>query len=237
MGKKGMIPSKEFSTSVAQWEEQAALSPSCHFHIPDAEISEQGEMILLMVGPNRNDSLTIVDHFSSAAEVISGEVSRTLYDFTVKFADHSPSLSDVVIAAPFDWPLRAKPWRRLEPSTFLNTVLWIDGYRQAEPQEKITKRINIAYSEGIFKFSSEHRIFGYLQLTLKLIEYSFPSAVAILVEKECDPESDDEWLLITATLSDNIETVLNQYDAYTRRFITSIPWPQRNKIRFNYDLP
>jgi hypothetical protein len=236
MGKKGMRTSQELSTHAAPWEEQAAFSHSYRFNTSYAEGAEQDETFLLMVGSQRDETVTITDYFSSGSEAISGQGSLTLYDFTGRASQHSQSISNVIVATPFDWPLRAKQWRRLDPGAFLNTVLWIDGYRRSEPREDTTRRINSVFSEEVFTFSAEHRIFGYLQFTLNLVAQYFPSTLAIYVEKEYDPESDDEWLLVTAKLHESIEVVLNQYDAYTRCFINSIPWPQRNKIRFNYDL-
>lgn len=99
-----------------------------------------------------------------------------------------------------------------------------------------TKHKGFILSDEVRQFCSRHRLFVHLQCVAKLVNDCFPSLIALEVEKESDPESDDEWLLLTARLHGPIETILSRYDTYTQRFIKAIPWPQRNKIRFNYDL-
>lgn len=224
----------ELRGDVEQWEEQAALVYARRFQLPGASGAVSGEILRVMVAPHWGESATISADFASTTEAIAGQGSLSLADFIARAPQPVSILSNVYVVAPFAWPLRAKPWSSLVPGSALNTLLWVERFERAEHEESEHKVLVL--SEEVLEFCSQHRLFAYLQLAVKLAHQSFPSAASVLVEKECDPESGDEWLLLTAQLHGQVEAVLRQYDTYTRRFIDSVPWPQRNKIRFNYDL-
>ncbi len=108
--------------------------------------------------------------------------------------------------------------------------------RFQDEQQIGSKRKGLALSQEVLEFCSEHQLREYLGRAVKLVGECFPCAVEVSVEKGSDPDSEDEWLLLTAQVREQVEPSLDQYDAYTRCLIDAIPWPQRNKIRFNYDL-
>lgn len=224
----------ELRGELEQWEEQSALVYSRRFQVRGAEAPASGEILRVMVAPQWGESATISADFASTTEAIAGQGSLSLADFIARAPQPVSILSNVFVVAPYAWLLMAKPWRSLVPGGALNTLLWVEQFERAEHEGLEHK--GLVLSEEVLEFCSEHRLFGYLQNTVKLVRECFSSVVELAVEKECDPESDDEWLLVTAQLHEQIEAVLRQYDTYTRRFIGSVPWPQRNKIRFNYDL-
>jgi hypothetical protein len=238
MGEKGMSFAYEAYEVVADLrqreEEESALSYARRFQVPGAEGEKRDETFRFIVAPKGGESATIADNFASTTGVISAQGSLALEDFSGSVPQPFSALSNVVVVTPYDWSLRAKPWSSIVPGAMLNTLLWVKQFERAEQGE--SERKGLVFSQEVVQFCSHHRIFGCLQLAVKLVHECFPSAADVSVEMERDPESDDEWLLMTAQLRERIEAVLRQYDTYTRRFIASVPWPQRNKIRFNYDL-
>jgi len=224
----------ELLGDLRQREEESTLSYARRFQVPGAERGERGEIFRFIVAPQWGESSTIAGNFASTTEIISAQGSLALEDFSGRVPQPLSTFSNVVVVAPYDWPLRANPWSSLVPGAILNTLLWVKQFERAEEGE--SERKGLVLSQEVIQFCSHHRIFGYLQLAVNLVHECFPSAADVSVEMESDPESDDEWLLMTAQLRERIEAVLRQYDTYTRRFIGSVPWPQRNKIRFNYDL-
>lgn len=215
-----------------QREEESSLSCARRFRMPGADGGERAETFHLIVAPQAGESATITGNFASPADVISAQGSLTLEGFSGSVPQSIGALSNVVVITPFDWPLQTKPWRSIVPGAMLNILLWLE--QQAE--QGGSERKGLVLSEEVLQFCSHHRLFGYLQLTVELVDECFASVVSVAVEKECDPESEDEWLLLTAQLHQQVETALRQYDTFTRRFIGAVPWPHRNKIRFNYDL-
>lgn len=224
----------EVVADLRQREEESALSYARRFQMPGAEGEERTERFRFIVAPKGGESATIAGNFASTAEMISAQGSLALEDFSGSVPQSFSALSNVVVVTPYDWPLRSKPWSSLVPGAMLNMLLWVKQFERAEQGE--SERKGLVLSEEVLQFCSHHRLFGYLQLAAKLVDECFPSVVGVAVEKECDPESEDEWLLLTAQLHEQVEAALSQYDTYTRRFIESVPWPQRNRIRFNYDL-
>lgn len=224
----------ELRGDLRQWEEQTALSYGRRFQVPGAEGGASGEILRFMVTHQWGESATIAANFASTTETILAQGSLVLEDFSGRVPQPFGSLPNVVVVTPYDWPLRGKPWSGLVPGALLNTFLWVEEFQRTE--QGGAERKGVVLSEEVLQFCSQHRLFGYLQLAAKLVDECFPSVVDVAVEKECDPESEDEWLLLTAQLHEQVESALSQYDTYTRHFINSVPWPQRNKIRFNYDL-
>jgi hypothetical protein len=55
-------------------------------------------------------------------------------------------------------------------------------------------------------------------------------------EKEEDPETGDEWLILAIAAQRQREDVLTSYDQYTAECITLIPWPQCQFIRLAFRL-
>lgn len=217
-----------------QREEESSLSCARRFRMPGAEGGERAETLHFIVAHQAGESATITGNFTGPAEAISAQGSLALEDFSGSVPQPFSALSNVVVVTPYDWPLRAKSWSSLVPGAMLNMLLWVKQFKRAEQRE--SERKGLVLSEEVLQFCSHHRLFGYLQLAIKLVDECFASVVSVAVEKEYDPESEDEWLLVTAQLHEQVEAALRQYDTFTRRFVSSVPWPQRNKIRFNYDL-
>jgi hypothetical protein len=76
----------------------------------------------------------------------------------------------------------------------------------------------------------------YLPVAIDLIERHFPSIDKLDLYLEHDPETEEEWLVLDLTLRGEVDEVLDNYDKYTDHWVSSVPWPQRQKIRLSYNI-
>lgn len=219
------------------WDEQRAITCRDRFQTAIAGTGATGDILYFVCAhQGGGESTTVGANFFSTTEAIGGQGVLTFNNFNLPLPEPETDWPDLIAVPPLEWPLKTEQWSPPEPGALLNTLLWLNEFQHVDRAEEKEQRKGLVLSEDVLKFCSQHRIFGSLQLAAKLVHDCFPSVVDVCVEKECDPESDDEWLLLTAQLEEQIEIVLKQYDNYMRCFINLVPWPQRNKIRFIYDL-
>jgi len=91
-------------------------------------------------------------------------------------------------------------------------------------------------SPEVIAFCFRLGILHYLPDVIDLIKKSFTSLIELTVEREEDPEIDDEWLVFNIFVKETVDQILADYDGYTSRFISLIPWPDSNKIRLSYNI-
>ena len=69
------------------------------------------------------------------------------------------------------------------------------------------------------------------------VPYGNKSAQTVInFSLENDPEIDEEWITLNVTVEGEIEEILDKYDKYTDNFVYEIPWPERDRIRFSYNI-
>lgn len=56
------------------------------------------------------------------------------------------------------------------------------------------------------------------------------------LQPEHDPETSEEWLVLDVTIQGDEEKVLDAYGRYIDRWVSAVPWPERNKIRLSYNI-
>lgn len=234
MGTESMNLAYELHDDRGVWEEQRVFTCGEYFQTFSARPGATEEILGSVSLQHTGKTATVDFNLASGAEVVLAQGSLVLDDFFPSVPQPFTSLPNVVVVARYEWPLQAKLLSSLEPGAVLNTFLWIEQFQ--DKQQIGSERKGLVLSQEVLGFCSQHRLFGYLQRAVKLVGECFPSAVDVSVEKGSDPESEDEWLLLTAQVREQVEPSLDQYDAYTQCLIDAIPWPQRNKIRFNYDL-
>ena len=105
--------------------------------------------------------------------------------------------------------------------------------REAALPFKISK---IDLSLDMVRFCLRNGIWQYLTVAIGLIEECFPSIRQLRLQTEEDPETGDEWLVLDITIEGEVDEVLDNYDNYTDRFVSSVPWPKRDKIRLSYNM-
>jgi hypothetical protein len=95
---------------------------------------------------------------------------------------------------------------------------------------------SVLLTDEIRSLSSQWQVASYLQKALRLAQTAFSGLEGIAVTAEDDPETDEKWIAVSVRVKGNIQDVLDMYDAYTRVYVESVPWPARDKIRLVYDL-
>ena len=110
-----------------------------------------------------------------------------------------------------------------------NTSL-LDASLLGEPEEKAW------LSEDLLRFCSQQGILPYLPIAIDLVRTCFPSLQELHSQREQDPETGEEWLVLDVVIQGDEEQVLDAYDRYTDHWVSAVPWPERNKIRLSYNI-
>lgn len=113
-----------------------------------------------------------------------------------------------------------------------------DFLRVELPMEflKIPSKFLPQVTPEIIEFCSRERITSYLPTAINSIERNFPSISELKIEVEQDPETDEEWLVLNVTIRGEVDEVLSQYDKYIDYWVSTVPWPERQKIRLLYNI-
>src|ERR1700752_5076387 len=83
-------------------------------------------------------------------------------------------------------------------------------------------------------FSYRHGILRGLLTAIDLVEKSFSEIQGVTLQIEKDPEVDEEWVTIDVVIKGEVSEILEMYNKYIDRFVSSVPWPERSKIRLSY---
>jgi len=81
-----------------------------------------------------------------------------------------------------------------------------------------------------------HGLRQYLLIAIDLMRQCFSGVEDTHLRLEQDPETAEAWLVLDVTLQQDVEEVLASCDTYTDRWVTQVPWPEREKIRFVYAM-
>jgi len=90
--------------------------------------------------------------------------------------------------------------------------------------------------EGVLRFCKSEKIVDYLETVENLIRMHFPEVNEVQYSVESDPEVDERYLVISAKVSGDVDDVVERYDRYVAELVEKVPWPQRDKIVFSYDI-
>lgn len=85
-------------------------------------------------------------------------------------------------------------------------------------------------------FCKRKGILQYIPVAVDLIRTSFHLTGGIETELEIDPETEEEWLSIEISVQGKVEEVIKNYEQYISGWVSSVPWPQRHKIRLSYNV-
>jgi len=100
------------------------------------------------------------------------------------------------------------------------------------PIEQLEAQLN----QNIADLSIQKSLRKYLQKALHIIYQSFPLIRVVRLIQEQDPETDEEWTLIDITVDGEIEEVLDSYDDYVKKWVSSAPLAVRENIRLSYSI-
>jgi hypothetical protein len=74
----------------------------------------------------------------------------------------------------------------------------------------------------------------HVPIAIQIVEESFSSARELALEREQDPETGEEWLVLDLTISGGVDDFLREYDQFTEKKVRMIPWPEVLKIRLSW---
>ena len=77
---------------------------------------------------------------------------------------------------------------------------------------------------------------NYLIQSVSLVQKHFPSVQEFSIEKEHDPETGEKWLVIDIDVAEEPDTLLNQYNNYTREWIQTAPHSISKRIRLSFNV-
>lgn len=98
------------------------------------------------------------------------------------------------------------------------------------------KQLEAQLNQNIADFSIKKGLRQYLQTAFDIIYQSFPLIRELRLLQEQDPETDEEWLLIDITVDGEIEEILDSYDNYVKKWVSSAPSSIRENIRLSYNI-
>jgi len=98
------------------------------------------------------------------------------------------------------------------------------------------KQLEAQLNQNIADISIKKGLRQYLQTAFNIIYQRFPSIRDLRLLQEQDPETDEEWLLIDITVDGEIEEILDGYDGYVKKWVSSVPSSVRENIRLSYNI-
>ncbi len=106
-------------------------------------------------------------------------------------------------------------------------------FSYADQWQRLTGKKHLRAAD-LIDFSEKHGLRGHLATAIRLLNDCFAGARGGHLKLEHDPETEEEWLVIEFEIGGKIEDILNSYDHFTGLWISSVPWPEREKIRLSY---
>jgi len=100
------------------------------------------------------------------------------------------------------------------------------------PKDQLKDLIN----QDIVYLSIQKSLIKYLQTAFEIIYQSFSFVRDVRLLQEQDPETDEKWILIDITVDGEIEEILDSYDDYVKKWVSSAPSSIRENIRLSYSI-
>lgn len=85
-------------------------------------------------------------------------------------------------------------------------------------------------------FCLREHLLTYVKLAEGLIKKYFPSAAELRWEYEIARECEDQWMAAYFEVSGALEIAMDQYDALTTEWVARAPWPQSDRISFQFEV-
>lgn len=86
------------------------------------------------------------------------------------------------------------------------------------------------------RYCQKEGIAHFLFVAVDLAVQCFPTLKALSFEVMGDPETGERWLAISADIEGTVNTAMEANDEYTKRWLSQVPWPERNKIRLTFNI-
>lgn len=108
--------------------------------------------------------------------------------------------------------------------------------KELEPQLSAERMVEVKHDDEAILFCVDQSLIKYLGLAEGLIKKHFNTVHKITFSLEYDPETSEKWVIVDAEISGEIDQVIEWEDNFVRDWVTSVPYPQREKIRLSCDI-
>jgi len=127
----------------------------------------------------------------------------------------------------------AEAWinRNKKPLNSLQNLL-----KKLSPDLSNEQRIEVIQGNEVILFCQDESLIKYLGLIESLIKKHFHTVHKISFSTEHDPETSDKWVTAVVEISGEIDQITEWEDNFVRDWVTSVPYPQREKIRLSCDI-
>lgn len=108
------------------------------------------------------------------------------------------------------------------------------GIGTQEVNQEITLIEQDDLSEEVRTFCVQHQLFQCLSKATSLVKACFVSIQSIVPLLEEDQDTGENWIVLEVTVQGDVDDVLEQYDKYTESWVTSVQWPECERVRLSY---
>lgn len=106
----------------------------------------------------------------------------------------------------------------------------------APEREEVASALLRKIPSEVLPFCIKEGIQNYVPIAIELIERNFYAVDKIEMGIEEDPEMGEKWLLIDIATRGRVEDVIESYNRYTECWVSSVPWPERHRIRLSFNI-
>lgn len=113
-------------------------------------------------------------------------------------------------------------------------VYWKEYRIARDPDDAIGE----AASEGaeVAEFCTRKGLAKALRGARDIARRCFDECKRVRIEKEVDPETDDEWVNVVVDVAGTVDGILEQYDHYVTEVVASLSWDERKSIHLRYNI-
>jgi len=109
-------------------------------------------------------------------------------------------------------------------------------FKSPDKSEAVSVIPGLQLSPEATTFCTSEGILNFVPVVTEIIQRSFQQIDKVRMAVEEDPETGERWLLIAITVRGEVEEILEQYDRYTEQWVSTAPWPERDKIRLSFNI-
>jgi len=112
-----------------------------------------------------------------------------------------------------------------------------EDIRDCASEDRLTdEREDVELSDAVKVFCERNGLKEYFQVATSLAKKHFSSLTSLNADMAQDPDSDDKWITLGATLTGTVDSVLAAYNNYSSEWVRSVPSPQRFMIALSLNV-
>jgi hypothetical protein len=88
----------------------------------------------------------------------------------------------------------------------------------------------------VLAFCEDHQLFEEVAKAVQLLQDAFPLAGSMVIEAEQDADTNEQWLMVRASVHDEPAAALQTYREALRRWVQQVAWPASSLVCLSYTL-